>query len=210
MSAGPTPEGVPPQSEHEEVEIEGEPSLRPLILQAVAITALMFVFIAFGAAFLREPLEVVAFWIVEELGMLGVFLGVFATDALTLPIPPDTYLFMAVASDAPAIPILTACCLGSVMAASVAYRIGPYIQRLPFLRKRLERFRSRGEQLFLKYGTWTVVIAALSPIPFSVVCWLAGIYRMPYRPFFFATLARVPRLVGYYYLFELGWTSPPI
>ena len=198
MSAA-TPEPPPENT------LEVEASLRPLIIQAVVITLVMFALIAISAAVLREPLEAFAHWVVDNLGLFGVFMGVLLTDALTLPIPPDTYLFVAVASHAPVVPILTACCAGSVIAASVAYKIGPYIQRLPFLRARLEKFRPRWEQLFLKYVTWTVVIAALSPIPFSVTCWLAGIYRMPYRLFLFASFARVPRLIGYYYLFELGW-----
>lgn len=199
MSIPTTPtDGVPPQ-------IEEEASLRPVVIQAVVITAIMFVVIVLGAVFLREPLEVLAHWIVEELGLFGVFLGVLATDSLTVPIPPDTYLFVAVASDVAVVPILTVCCVGSILAGSIAYWLGPYIQRLPFLRKRLEKFRPRGEQLFLKYGTWTVAIAALSPIPFSVTCWLAGIYKMPYRRFVLATFARIPRLVGYYFLFVLGW-----
>lgn len=190
-------------------EIEPVPSLRPLIIQTVVITLAMFGAIALGAMFLREPLERFAHWIYEELGVIGVFLGTLLTDSLTLPIPPDTYLFVAVASHEPVVPILAATCAGSVMGASVAYRLGPVIQRLPFLRRRLEKFRSRGERLFLRYGTWTVAIAALTPIPFSVTCWLAGIYRMPYRAFVLASLARIPRLVGYYYLFQLGWAGPP-
>lgn len=198
MSATPTPENPP-------AAIDAEVSLRPVIIQTVIVTAALFVGIAISAVLLREPLEGFAHWVVENLGLFGVFIGVLLTDAFTLPIPPDTYLFVAVASHAPVVPMLTVCCAGSVIAGSIAYRVGPFIQRLPFLRKRLEHFRSRGEHLFLRYGTWTVAIAALTPIPFSVTCWLAGIYKMPYRPFVLATFARVPRLVGYYMLFELGW-----
>lgn len=199
MSSAPTP------SDGVQTPLEAEASLRPVIVQAVVITAIMFAAIMLGAVFLREPLEALAHWIVEELGLIGVFVGVLATDALTVPIPPDTYLFVAVASHTPVVPMLAVCCAGSIIAGSIAYRLGPYIQRLPFLRARLERFRPRGEKLFLKYGTWTVAIAALTPIPFSVTCWLAGIYKMPYRPFVAATFVRIPRLVGYYFLFELGW-----
>lgn len=199
MTAVPTPEGVPPQ-------IDSEPSLRPVIFQTIGVTIAIFVAIALAAVFLREPLEAFAHWVVTELGLGGVFLGVLATDAFTIPIPPDTYLFVAVASHAPVAPMLAVCCAGSIIAGSIAYRIGPYIQRLPFLRARLERFRTRGERLFLRYGMWTVAIAALTPIPFSVTCWLAGIYRMPYRGFVIATFARIPRLLAYYALFRLGWS----
>jgi membrane protein YqaA with SNARE-associated domain len=181
-------------------------SLRPIIVQTAVVTAILVALIAVGSVFLRGPLEWFANWVVTELGLFGVFFGVLATDIFTIPIPPDAYLFVVVASDGPVAAILAVCCAGSIIAGSLAYKLGPYIQRLPFLRSRLEHFRSRGERLFLKYGVWTVVIAALSPIPFSITCWLAGIYKMPYRSFFFATFARIPRLLGYYALFVLGWT----
>ncbi len=168
-------------------------------------TALVVFTVFLGGIFLREPLEAFAHWVVMELGLLGVFIGVVLTDAFTLPIPPDTYLFVAVASKDPVVPILTVVCLGSVLAGNIAYRIGPLLARFGWVRDRMERFRPRGEQLFVRYGVWTVAIAALTPIPFSVTCWFAGMYEMPYGRFLLATFARVPRLLGYYGLFLLGW-----
>lgn len=183
-------------------------SLKPVILQAVGFTLFVLLAVFLSGVFLREPLESFAHWVVAELGLVGVFLGVIATDAFTLPIPPDTYLFVAVASKSSVAPILAVVCVGSILAGNLAYKLGPYIQRLPFVSHRIEKFRPRGEQLFVKYGVWTVVIAALTPIPFSVTCWFAGMYRMPYLPFLAATFARIPRLLGYYALFLLGWAPP--
>ena len=180
----------------------------PILVRAAVFTVVVVGAVALGGMFFREPLEAFANWVVTELGLLGVFVGVFLSDAFTVPIPPDTYLFVAVASEDPVAPILAACCLASVVAGSVAYVIGPWVGRLPLLAPRLEHFRARGEQLFLRYGVWTVALAALTPIPFSITCWLAGIYKMPYRPFFIATFARIPRLVGYFALYALGWAPP--
>lgn len=188
----------------------GDESLRPIIIRAAVFTVVVVGLVAIAGVVIREPLEVLANWVVAELGLWGVFLGVVATDAFTLPIPPDTYLFVAVASDADVAPILAVCCVGSILAGSIAYKIGPTISRLPLLRPRLEHFRQRGEKLFGRYGVWTVALAALTPIPFSITCWLAGAYRMPYGPFLLATFARVPRLLGYYALFRLGWAPPVV
>ena len=182
------------------------PSLRPVILQAAIFTGLLLAIVALGGLFFREPLEAFAHWIVAEFGLFGIFLGVMATDAFTFPIPPDTYLFVAVASGTAVAPILAVVCVASVLAGNIGYTLGPYLQRIGFIRSRIEAFRPRGEQLFLRYGMWTVAIAALTPIPFSVTCWFAGIYKMPRMAFFFATLMRIPRLLGYYGLFVLGWS----
>lgn len=184
-------------------------TLRPFLIRAALLTVAMVLFVVFAGAFFREPLEAFANWVVAEMGLVGVFLGVIATDVFTVPIPPDTYLFVAVASRSSALPILVVCCSASILAGNLAYVLGPHLQKVPLLGARLQRFRPQGEKLFVEYGVWTVALAALTPIPFSITCWLAGIYRMPRGRFFLATFARIPRLLGYYGLFLLGW-APPI
>jgi membrane protein YqaA with SNARE-associated domain len=183
-----------------------EVSLKPLIIRGVVVTALIFAAVWIIGHYVAEPAEHLADLIVENLGIWGIFLAVLAADALTLPIPPDTYLLAAVASDTDAITIVNVVAVASVIAGSLAYLVGPIFERFAFLRKRIDKVRPQGEALFAKYGTWTIVVASLTPLPFSVTCWIAGIYRMPYRPFFLATLARIPRFWLYYLMFEFGWT----
>lgn len=142
----------------------------------------------------------------DNLGLPGVFLGILLTDSLTFPVPPDTYLLIAVASEKNALIMLILCCVGSITAGNLAYFLGPYLAKAPFFNSRIEGFRKKGEKLFQRYGVWAVVIAALTPIPFSIVCWFSAIYKMDRTKFFFATFARIPRLVGYYWLFVLGWS----
>lgn len=183
-------------------------SIRSIIIQVVVFTVVVVAGVAIAGQVLREPLEQLANWVVHTFGLLGVFVAVIATDAFTFPVPPDTYLFIAVASDAAVVPLLAVCCFASILAGNMAYQIGPYLRRIRFVSERLERFRPKGERLFLRYGAWTVAIAALTPVPFSVTCWFAGIYQMPRLTFFLATFARIPRLIGYYGLFLLGWAPP--
>ena len=82
--------------------------------------------------------------------------------------------------------------------------LGPYVGRVPFLRNKIEQWRVKGEHLFDRWGVWTVAIGALSPLPYSITCWFAGIYNMPYRRFFLATLFRIPRIIAYYMIFRPG------
>ena len=156
---------------------------------------------------LRDEVAACATVIVDTLGAFGVFVGVFASDVFGIPVPPSTYVFAAIASDSPTAPILIIAIITSIFGGSIAYFIGPYIGKIPFLNTQLERFRPRGEGIFDRWGIWAVGAAALTPLPFSLCCWLAGIYRMPFGRFFTATLMRGPRLMLYYGLFLLGWTG---
>ena len=188
-------------------DVEEDRLLQNLISQtAVGLLAMMGGIVVAGL-FLREPVTAIAISVVDILGSLGVFLGVLASDAFGMPVPPSAYIFAGVAAESPMTSLLFITIITSVAGASLGYVLGPYIGKIPFLHRRLERFRRRGESLFAKWGIWTVGIAAITPLPFAFFCWLAGIYRMPYGYFFAATLVRGPRILGYYGLFLLGWAS---
>ena len=189
----------------EQSEVVEAPTMRSLVVRGVVTTALIVAAVAIVAVVARGPAEDLADWIVAHLGVWGIFVAVLLADALTFPVPPDTYLLAAVASHADEMQILAAIAVSSVIAGNLAYVLGPLLQHVPLLGKRIEKFRPKGEALFKRWGLWTVVVSALTPVPFSIICWFAGIYKMPYRPFLIGTLARIPRFVVYYYLFEWGW-----
>src|SRR5690554_6088215 len=160
--------------------------MRRLLWQSLGIMLVMFASAAALGYWLRDPITALATDFVRVLGPLGIFLGVLAADALSFPIPASTYLFAGVAADAAVFPVLIATSLASLIGGALAYLIGPQIARIPFLDRRLELFRPRGEALFKRWGAWAVGIAAVTPMPFSIICWLAGIYRMPFKRFFTA------------------------
>lgn len=207
-------EPTPPVDDEVEVEVEGEDddddalSLKSIILKSIAVTVLLVGLLAVANYFFATPLREFALWVVEELGLLGIFLGVLAADALSFPISIDTYVLVAVASDTP-LPVMVICTISSILGGNISYFLGPLLQKVPLLSTKLDQFRPRGEKLFARYGFWAIVIAALSPIPFCITCWVAGIYKMNYKKFFLGTLFRAPRLVIYYFLFELGMASAP-
>ena len=54
---------------------------------------------------------------------------------------------------------------------------------------------------YQKHGLRVVILSVFLPVPYSLVCWTAGIFRMQFLPFFLTIIfTRVPRyiLVSYY------------
>lgn len=180
-------------------------SLRSVIMQTVFAVLGVVAILIVAATFFKEPLTLFADWMVAQFGLAGILLGIAASDILSIPIPPDTFIFFAATSDMPALPVVTAMSLTSVICGNIAYFVGPQVQRIGFIRRRIEKWRPKGEALFLRWGVWAVAIGAISPLPYAMTCWFAGIYKMPYKKFFLATFTRIPRIVAYYYLFVLGW-----
>ena len=121
----------------------------------------------------------------DGFGLMGLAL-VSATEAAFQPIPPDVLVIpMVIEADSIlgiSLIVLVAT-LSSVLGAFFGYGIG-YYGGIPLL----ERFVSdsnvnRLNFLIEKYGSAGVFIAAISPIPYKALAWIAGAGRMDLRLF---------------------------
>lgn len=121
----------------------------------------------------------------DGVGLIGLAL-VSATEAAFQPIPPDV-LVIPMVIEADSILgislIVIVATLSSVLGAFFGYGIG-YYGGIPLL----ERFVSdsninRLNFLIEKYGSAGVFIAAISPIPYKALAWIAGAGRMDLRLF---------------------------
>lgn len=182
-------------------------SLRAIIIQTIVITIIIVAAVALLAKVAYEPFQSFAMSAIKVFGLPGVLFGLWLTDTFTFPIPTDTYLVVAVASKRPLLSTMALISLVSVIAGNCAYFVGPWLTKVPFIKDRIEGFRPRGERLFGRWGVGAVAIGALTPLPYSVICWFAGIYKMPYRRFALSTLFRIPRMVGYYLLIADQWIA---
>ena len=121
----------------------------------------------------------------DGFGLLGLAL-VSASEAAFQPIPPDVLVIPMVieANSVLGISLIVLIAtLSSVFGAFFGYAIG-YYGGIPVL----ERFVSvsninRLNFLMEKYGSLGVFIAAVSPIPYKALAWIAGAGRMDLRLF---------------------------
>ena len=115
-----------------------------------------------------------------------------ASEAMFQPAPPDLLVIPMVLNSNGSITeifaiVLTAT-IFSVFGSLGGYAIGVYAGR-PFLEKFAKpNTISRIDNLFLKYGSMGVFIAAISPIPYKAFAWAAGSGKMNIRLFIFAGL----------------------
>jgi len=121
----------------------------------------------------------------DGIGLLGLAL-VSASEAAFQPIPPDVLVIpMVVEADslfAISMIVLVAT-LSSVFGAFIGYAIG-YYGGIPILEKFVSQANiNRLNTLTKKYGTAGVFLAAVSPIPYKALAWIAGAGRMDIRLF---------------------------
>ena len=118
-------------------------------------------------------------------GLVGLAV-VSATEAALQPVPPDL-LVIPMSLDANSqfelLAIFLVATLFSVIGSLGGYGIGLYAGR-PAIEKIAKPSLSRKlDELIARYGDAGVFIAAVSPIPYKLLAWMAGAGRMEIRTF---------------------------
>ena len=102
------------------------------------------------------------------------------------------------------VPLLSVMSAASILGGLTGYAIGRFLGRLPFIRGMTAAYQARGERVLRRYGAWGIVIAAVTPLPFSTVSWIAGMLRLDVRLYLTGALARIPRIAAAYALIRFG------
>ncbi|MBR79541.1 MAG: hypothetical protein CMA88_01985 [Euryarchaeota archaeon] len=126
----------------------------------------------------------------DGFGLLGLAI-VSASEAAIQPVPPDL-LVIPLALDSESyfglFAIFFVATLSSVLGSLGGYAIGMYGGRPLIDRLAKPSTRRKIEELTSRYGDAGVFIAAVSPIPYKVLAWIAGAGRMDIRTFLLAGL----------------------
>ena len=124
----------------------------------------------------------------DGFGLIGLFILIF-TEAIINPIPPETLLWPMLISDGSISGSLflgLVATIASVSGAIVGYRVGERAGRPLIDRFSSEKTVLRLEVLTQRYGASGIFIAAVSPIPYKVFAWIAGMGKMDLRLFIIA------------------------
>ena len=149
---------------------------------------------------LFEPLKP----FMAENGMWALFLFSYS-EAVFQPIPVDIALgFMVFLGSWSIYELFFVAFIASILGGSTAYYLGEHMGKPIFIKLFGEPVFNKGTIFLQKWGMWSVLIAAATPIPFKVVAWLAGILHMPFWKFFIAqSIGRGARFAAALGLFEL-------
>ncbi|MFN7019121.1 MAG: YqaA family protein [Fimbriimonadales bacterium] len=125
-----------------------------------------------------QALKEWALGVIHQYGLVGLF-GVAFIESSFFPVPPDVLVIaLLLAPDAPSpFWVATLCTLGSVLGAGFGWLIGAY-GGYPLLQRMFKAEKVRAvEQLYNRYGVYTIFIAAFTPIPYKVFTIASGVFR---------------------------------
>lgn len=174
--------------------------LRDMAVALIALTAAVGV----AAWAFQAPLERVSRWFVERFGLAGVFLGILLMDAM----PATTHeplLFIGYEGGLGYWPVALAGSAASVLSGFLGYGIGVLIGDVPWVRRQFEHYRMY--EFYARYGRMAVIVAALTPFPYSFATWAAGATRLSLRELAIGCLFRIPKVFFYFTLIVSVWDS---
>lgn len=171
---------------------------RKLVVGIVLFTAVVAVL-----GWLGQPwIEAMSEWFVDHFGLLGIFFGVLILDTLPGTIN-EPLLILGYTGGLGFLPIWAAASLGSILSGFVGYGIGALLTRSERVHELLVRHRII--EFMSRYGVYSLVIAGLTPLPYSLCTWGAGATHMKLSHLLIGTLFRIPKIGMYLAVTAAGW-----
>lgn len=177
--------------------------------RAATLSLVIFVLILAGSFFAlwryQPQVQALAREIIERSGGWGIGLGFFFVDAFSLPIPNDIFSVFGRMGGMGFWEVVTWASVGSILGGSMGWWVGRYwISKISWLRAWVQAQGDQSVARVQRWGAWFVGLAAITPMPYSLVCWGAGIVRLPFVPVLAASSLRVIRVALYLWLIEQG------
>jgi membrane protein YqaA with SNARE-associated domain len=167
--------------------------LRGLVWFAVILTAYILA---------SEELKVYQKEINEVGDRLPLLLSIFTVSEIVFGIiPPEFFMLIwqskGVLSEY--VLNLTYLTLISYGAGVLGYYIGRYFSKTRIYQRMHQRYLMQYDEKLRTYGIYLVLVGAITPVPFSATCMLAGSVRTPFDRFLLVCISRIIRFAGY------GW-----
>lgn len=173
--------------------------LRGLAWFAVIITAYILV---------QEELQVYEPQINKIGDNLVLLLGIFTVSEIVFGIlPPEIFMLIwqtkgVVSEYVLNLTVLTFISYGAGIAG---YFIGYYFTKTKAFAKIYDKYLKSNEANLKKYGGFLVVVGAVTPVPYSATCMLAGSVKYPFKTFLLICITRIIRFALYGWMV---WTFP--
>lgn len=167
--------------------------VRGLIWFAVILTA--YILVAEEIAVYQDEINVIG----DNLPLL---LTIFTISEIVFGIiPPELFMLIWQSKGelSEYVLNLTYLTLISFGAGVLGFYIGRFFSKTPFYKSIHERWLKQYDQKLKTYGLYLVLVGAVTPVPFSATCMLAGSVNTPINKFLLICISRIIRFAGY------GW-----
>ena len=166
--------------------------LRGLLWLTVLITAYFF-----AKKNLDFDLEVLLGPLYEN--VVAIFSIFLISELVFGIIPPEFFMFWALRNESLIMYLENVVVLAfmSYFAGVIGYYVGSYFNSTRFYRLIRKNYLGKFDRHFNRFGGFLVIVAALTPLPYSGICMLAGAVKYNFRKFIWFSMLRFVRFTIY-------------
>lgn len=128
-----------------------------------------------------------------------IYIIFLASEVIFGIIPPEFFMIWSLRSEILInyVNNIVALSFISYLAGVIGFFIGQFLNNTQFYKEMKKRVFGKFERHLNNYGGFLVVVAALTPIPFSGIAMLVGSVRYPFRKYLWFSLFRFARFLVY-------------
>ena len=177
-------------------------TLRRKIVRIIGYILLAVLFVLFSYAFLNyQTIRIEFYHEIQKYGWVGLLVGAFLMDVIAGPIGPEIPVIGGLLAGIKIPTIIYMTVLGSTIASFLIYSIGYFFGEYGALHYVSPRKYKYYKKIFNRHRRITMVLGALTPVPYVIVCLIAGVFRVKPSEFTtFAISARIVRILGALYI----------
>lgn len=131
------------------------------------------------------------------------FYGIFTVSEIVFGLVPPEFFMMVYILNHVSVSVyvvnLSVLTVISFGAGVLGFYLGKNFSKTEFFSKVKEKYLSQYQTQLRKYGGYLVFVGAVTPVPFSAMCMLAGSINFPVKSFLLISITRVLRFAVY------GW-----
>jgi len=180
--------------------MENEESRYSLLFKNLAKGLAWFAVIIIAYLLVQKELNVYR----EQINQIGdnmlLLLSVFTVSEIVFGIlPPEIFMLIWKTKGILSVYItnLVILTLISYAAGVLGYFIGRYFAKTAIYQKIHTRYLAEYDHKLRRFGGFLVVVGAVTPVPFSATCMLAGSVNLPLKHFLLLTISRIVRFAFY-------------
>lgn len=172
------------------------PSLRRQIIKVIGYFLLLFVIAAFFYMLLHyEDLKTNLNEEIRVYGQIGLFIAAFIVDTIGGPLGPEVPVVGGLLAGINLSTVLYMTALGSAAASLLVYSVGYLFGEYGALHFTSKENFTYWKHKFSRHRRLTLVLGALTPVPYVTICLIGGVFRMRAWEFIvFAVGARIVRV----------------
>ncbi len=176
-------------------------NLRRKIIKIIGYILLALIFAVFTYTLLYfQEIRTDLGYEIQTYGSIWLLMSAFIVDTIVGPLGPEIPIIAGLLAGIKAPTVIYMTILGSATASLLIYSIGHFFGEYGALHYISAEKYKHWRSIFIRHRRILLILGALTPVPYVIICMIAGIFRVRVSEFILLSIgARIVRIIGIAY-----------